>query len=54
MANTKVLKSKKKIPKSFSITSRVWDYFADICKSTGAVPSNKIEELIVKFNDENQ
>ena len=53
MANTKVMKSKKKISKSFSVTARVWDYFTDICSNTGLVPSNKIEELIVKFNEDN-
>jgi len=51
MANIKKARSEKKKGMSISIKTRHYEDFQDICDRHNLVASNKIEELIVNFNN---
>lgn len=50
MANTKKPRSERKKVMSISIKTRHYEDFIDICSRYNIVASNKVEELIIKFN----
>jgi len=51
MANTKKIRSERKIVVSFSVKTRHLEDFKSNCANLGLVPSNEIERLIVEFNN---